>query len=133
MQDNSITLAVDTANTGTTTDKVFTRHREDSNRTTYVGPGHVLDSRNMLQFYRTDPNRNGDFRGVARTAIKFTLDIDVDNADGSGQITAPLIVEANFSVPVGATAAQTLEARQHLIALLDDDSISGDLVDLQEI
>lgn len=133
MQANSITLAVDTANTGTTTNQVYTRFEEKTDRSTYIGATHVLDSRDMIQLYRTAPKRNGEFRGVARTSIKVTEDISVDNVSGDGQIVAPMLLECSFSIPVGATAAQTLELRQRLLALLDDDSVMADLVDIQEI
>lgn len=133
MQDNSITLAVDTANTGSTTNQVYTRFRESTDRTTYVGAAHTLDARDTIQLYRTAPKRNGEFKGTARTAIKLTEDVSVDNVSGDGSIVAPMIMEVSFSIPVGATAAQTLELRQRGIALLDDDTIVADLIDKQEI
>lgn len=133
MQDNSITLAVDTANTGVTTDQVYTRHEELTDRSTYIGASHALDARDIVQFYRTAAKRNGEYRGTARSAFKLTEDISVDNVSGDGSIVAPLIMEVSFSVPVGATAAQTLELRQRGIALLDDDAIVADLIDKQEI
>lgn len=133
MQANSITLAVDTANTGTTTDQVYTRHEELTDRSTYIGASYQLDNRDMIQLYRTAPKRNGEYRGTARTAVKLTEDVSVDNVSGDGSIVAPMIMEVTFSIPVGATAAQTLELRQRGIALLDDDAIVADLIDKQEI
>lgn len=133
MQANSITLAVDLLNTGTTTDQVYTRFEERTDRSTYIGAAHALNDRDMIQFYRTAPKRNGEFKGVARTAVKLTEDTSVDNVSGDGSIVAPLIADLSFSIPVGATPAETLVLRQRLIALLDDDSVMADLVNIQEI
>jgi len=123
MQPDTITLAVDLANTASTTNKVFTRHEEQINRTTYRGPGHTLQTRNILQLYRTQPTRSGNYLGSAKTALKLTQDISVANADGSGEVVSPLIVEVNFSVPVGATSAELVALRQHIVAILDRDDL----------
>lgn len=133
MQANTITLAVDIANNGTTVDLPLSRHEEALNRSTYVSDENTPDSRDTLQLYRTAHKRNGEFRGASKTSAKFTTDISVANASGSGNITVPLIGEVSFSVPVGATSAQTMELRQRIIALLDDDTIAGGLVDLLSI
>lgn len=133
MQDNVITLSVDVANNSTLVNQAYTRHEENTNRSTYVGPAHALDSRNVMQFYRTAPRQNGEFRGTAKSSVKFTEDFAVNNASGTGTITSPLIAEVSFSVPVGVATADILEMRQRLIALLDDDSIMGDLNELLEI
>lgn len=134
MQADPITLSVDLANTGTTTDKVFVRFDgEGGNRSTYVGPGHTPSSRNMMQMYRTFAVRSGQFLGSEKTNIKFTQDVSVPNADGSGNIVAPMIIEASASFPVGTTAAQKLAFRQHLIAILDRDDVAGPLHEIQEI
>lgn len=128
--DQTITLSVDTANTGTPSDQVFSRHDDQTypNRTDYILKAlHTLAARCMLSFYRTLPKRAANFLGVAKTAFKFTQDIDVAGADPATTVQAPLILEVKFAVPVGATAAQVVELRQRAIALLDDDAIMDDV------
>lgn len=127
MQANNITLSVDVANNSTLVDQAFERTTETLNRSDYIGPGHTLQSRNQFQFYRTLPVRSGNFLGSAKSAVKLTRDKSVPNADGSGNIVAPLIVEVSFSVPVGVSAADILAARQHVIAIMDRDDIMGPL------
>lgn len=133
MQPNTLTLAVDTANNGTTSNKVFTRQDLVNNRSTYVGPGHTLASRNVLQLYRTFPKRAGTFLGSAKTAVKFTKDISVANADGSGEIQAPLIAELSLSAPVGATDAELLEIVMHLVAFARDNSVREPLHEILDV
>lgn len=128
MQPNEITLAVDLENTGTTTNVVFTRFEEYQNRAVYIGPGHSLLSRNTLSLYRTLPKASGNFRGTAKSAVKFSKDITVAAVDGT-TVVAPLIIEVSISAPVGTTPAQTLENRQSALALLDRDDIMGSLND----
>jgi hypothetical protein len=119
MQSNSITLSVDLANDGNPTDQVFTRFEELVNRSTYVGPGHSLASPHTMQLYRTLPKRTGTFLGAAKSSIKFTKTIIVDDADGN-ETKKPIIGEASFSIPVGASAAETLALRQHFVSALDN-------------
>jgi len=124
MQPNDITLSVDTENDGVGLEsQVFSRFEEHLNRSQYIGPNHSVSARNILGLYRTFPKVNGNFRGVAKTSTKFTEDILVSGVDGVSQLTSPIIVEISFSIPVGATHAQILEARQRALALLDLDTV----------
>jgi len=110
------------------------RHEETTTRSTYVDDAsHSVDSRDIMQLYRTAAKRNGESRGTSKSAVKLTSDVSVPNASGSGDIVLPLIAEVSFSVPVGVTAAQTLELRQQLVALLDDDAVMAALNDVLEI
>lgn len=118
MQANTITLAVDILNSGSTTNQAFERVEEQVNRSTYNGPGHTFASRNQMQFYRTNPVRSGAFLGAVKSSVKFTEDVTVDDAEGNDRV-APAIAECSFSIPVGTTAAKTLELRQRMIAALD--------------
>jgi hypothetical protein len=127
MQANTITLAVDVANNNTPVNKEYVRTEELVNRSTYRGPGSTMASRNVLQFYRTFPKRSGNFLGATKTSVKFTQDIVVPSADGSGNITVPMLVSAEYSIPVGATSAQVLALRQHLVTICDRDDIMGTL------
>lgn len=129
MQPNTITLAVDTENLGVTTNEVYTRFEEYLNRSVYIGSGHSLSSRNTLSFYRTNPKIAGNFRGTAKSAVKFSQDTSVPGVNDS-PLTAPLIIEVSVSVPVGITPAKTLVARQRALALLDRDDIMAHLHDL---
>lgn len=133
MLPNTITLAVDTANTGTTTDQVYVRFEEQINKSTYRGPGASVSSRNQLAFLRTLAKRSGDFLGSNKPTVKYTRDVSVPNASGSGNVVAPLIVEVSMSLPVGCTDADVLAARQHIVAILDRDDIVGLLCTHMEI
>jgi hypothetical protein len=132
MLSNSLTLAVDTANTGSTTDEVYTRFSEQENRTVYTRADHSLSERHELALTRRFPTRSGNFKGVAKTSIKFTDDTTVTGNDGA-DIVSPLIGEFSLSVPVGVTDAEILSFRQKMVALLDDDTFIATLHNKQEI
>lgn len=127
MQPNTVTLDVDVLNNGTTEEQVYTRYEEAQNRTAYIGTTHVPDARDILTIYRTFPTRSGNFKGVAKSSVKFTKDVEVAGADSSTTLTSPIILDLSFSVPVGATAADVKVARQRLLALLDDDTFMDGL------
>lgn len=129
MQPNELTLAVDLENTAVTTNKTYTRFEEYLNRAMYIGEGHSLSARNTLSFYRTMPRISGNFRGTAKTAVKFSRDLSLLGVDGT-TVVAPQILEVSFSNPVGVTPAQSLEFRQYGVALLDRDDIMAALNDL---
>lgn len=132
MQPNEITLAVDEENDGVgLVNAVFTRFEAPPNRSLYIGENHALNARDTLGMYRTIPKPNGNFRGVAKTAVKFTMDTVVDGVDGVSQLTSPIIFELSCSLPVGVTSAQAKVMRQRMIALLDRDDIMGPLHDQQ--
>jgi hypothetical protein len=134
MQDNTITLAVDTANNGTTSDKVYTRISVDGNRSTYINKAeHQPHVRNMLQLYRSDAKPSGNDAGTRKCAVKFTVDQTVPNRDGSGDMVKPLIVEVNIAIPEGTDAAQVLALRQHVVTLMDVDDVMEDLCTILEI
>lgn len=124
MQPDTITLSVDEENDGVgPVNHAYTRFEEFQNRSTYIGPNHTMSSRNTLSLYRTFPKASGNFKGVSKTSLKFSQDLQVDGADGVSQLTAPIIVDVSFSIPVGATHAQILIAQQRALALLDLDSV----------
>lgn len=124
MLDDQLTLTVDVANDGTTTadeDQVYTRYEEHLNRSVYIAEGHTVAAPHTLSFYRTQPKANGNFKGMAKSAFKFSETLLVPGADGVTTVSAPLICEVSFSTPVGATTEQIVELRQRLVALLDND------------
>ncbi len=128
MQPGSITLSVDTLNDGTTiVDNVYSRFEEFANRAIYIGANHQLDDRDTLSMYRTFPKANANFKGVAKSAVKFTKDFSVAGVDSSTTVTAPAIIDVSFSIPVGLTEAQLVVLRQRVLALLDNDVIMGPL------
>lgn len=134
MQPNVITLAVDEENDGVgLINHVYSRFEEFQNRASYISAEHSLDSRDTLAFYRTMPKSSGNFRGVAKTALKFSMDKTVFGVDGVSNITAPLIGEVSFSLPVGASAADALILRQRLVALLDRDDVMVPLMEQQMV
>lgn len=127
MQPNTLTLAVDAANNGTPANETYTRYEEYQNRASYIGADHLPDDRNLLAIYRTFPTRAGNFKGTGKSSVKFTQDVEVAGVDSSTTITAPIILEVSFSVPVGAPAADLKHVRQRLLALIDDDSFMDSL------
>jgi len=134
MQGNTITLAVDKLNDANLVDEVYTDHRSSTpNRSDYIRTGHTPMMRKLMQLYRSVAKRSGAFRGVNRSTVKFTEDIEVPNADGDGTVVQPHIIEILEHAPVGTTPAQTLEMRQRAIAFLDNDAIAAPLHDLLEI
>lgn len=127
MQPNTITLAVDELNDSTTVDHTFTRYEEFQNRSVYIGESHDISLRDTLSLYRSFPKQSGNYRGTAKTSVKFTTDVSVVGVDGIASIVSPLILEVSFSVPVGVTPAQLVLARQRAIALLDTDTVMTSL------
>lgn len=124
MQPNVVTLSVDEQNDGVgPVDHVFTRFEEYQNRAVYIGSNHSMSTKDTLSLYRTFPKASGNFKGVMKTSFKFSKDLTVVGADGVSQLSAPVIVDVSFSIPVGATHEQILIARQRALALLDLDSI----------
>jgi hypothetical protein len=127
MLDNTVTLPVDILNTDVTTDRIYTRYEEYLNRSVYIGPDHTLSLMDTLSFYRSFPKVSGNFRGMAKTSFKFSDECTVLGVDGISSLTLPKIAEMSFSLPVGVTAADVLELRQRIIALLDSDTIMNKL------
>lgn len=132
MQPNTITLAVDEQNNATLVDNLYTRFEEYLNRSMYTGPDHTIISPDTLSLYRTPPKQAANFRGTAKTAVKFSRSCSVAGVDGS-TLSAPIIVEVSFSIPVGVAEATMTEFRQKAVALLDRDDIMGPLNHLQMI
>lgn len=119
MQPNEITLSVDALNNGTPVNRIYTRFDEYQNRSVYVGPNHSISARDTLSLYRTQPKPSGNFKGVAKTALKFSEDKVVTGTDGLSQLTAPIIGDIAFSIPVGVSNADILAFEQRLVAALD--------------
>lgn len=122
MQPNTVTLPVDVANNGTIVQQTYSRYEEDKNRTVYVEGSHNPDNRVMLAIYRTFPTKSGNFKGVMKTAVKFTTDHQVPGVEQTSILTSPIIFELSASIPVGIDPADVVQARQRLIALLDNDT-----------
>lgn len=127
MQADSIVLPVDPANNSTVVNETFTRYKEMQDRTTYIGLGHVPELRNEMSIYRTFPSRSGNFKGTSKSALKFTQDKEVAGVDSSTTLTAPMILDISFSLPVGVTAAEVKAFRQRAIAALDSDTFMDGL------
>jgi len=121
MLDNTISIDVnhdnDDGTTGLQTIE-FSRFEEFQNRSVYIASNHTLASRNLLTFFRTQPKQSGNFRGVAKSAVKLTEDFLVDGVDATTANVSPGIIEIGFSFPVGMTDAQILDLRMRAAALL---------------
>lgn len=128
MQANVLTLAVDELNTGSTANHVFNRFDLFSNRSVYTEENHQLDAKDTLTLYRTFPKVSGNYKGTAKSALKFSKEYAVDGVDGLASLSSPCIVEVSFSVPVGVADADQLIMRQRVIAILDDDTIMDALM-----
>lgn len=133
MLNDQITLSVDEENDGVgPVNHVYTRFEETQNRSKYIHTNHTLSAKDTLSFYRTLPKPSGNFRGVAKTAAKFSKDYSVTGADGS-TIVAPVIVEISISMPVGISAANAMIARQKALSLLDLDAVMVPLMEQQMV
>jgi len=120
---NDITLNVDYLNDGNTTAEAYENEDRTGNRSTYAGENHALDARDQINFYRSYNTKNGNFKGVSKSSFKLTKDFTVTGVDGLAALTAPVICEVSFSIPVGVSAADVKKVRQRALALLDDDTI----------
>lgn len=132
MQPDTMTFAVNTDNDDGTTpavDIVYTRYDEYQNRSIYIASDHTLASRNMLTLYRTPPKQSGNFRGVAKSAVKVTQDFTVPGVDTTTENVSPGLVDIGFSFPIGLTPAQTLELRMRAAAIILDDDVMVPLTD----
>lgn len=127
MQPNQLILQVDPANDATVVAETYDRFEEFQNRSTYIGVNHVPEDRDTLTLYRSFPTKSGNFKGVAKTAAKFSKDFGVEGVDGVTTVTAPAIIDISFSLPVGITDADIVKLRQRAIALLDDDTVMNAL------
>lgn len=126
MQPNSIVLDVNTDGDDGTTATVpitFTRFDEYQNRSEYIAEDHTLASRNKLGMYRTFPKPNGNFRGMAKSAIKLTKDHAVPGIDATTTVVAPSIVDIGFSFPVGVTDESVVLELETAAALLHDTAV----------
>jgi hypothetical protein len=123
MQSDEITLQVDELNNDTDVPAVFTRAQEFANRSVYTGVSHDLILQDKFTMYRTYQKISGNFKGTAKSAVKFSQDFVVTGVDGLASLTSPMIIELSFSVPVGISVADQLIGRQRAIAILDDDTV----------
>lgn len=132
MQENVLTLPVDVANNGTVVNQEYRRFEEGPNKSSYISSSHTLQKRDTMTLARTLPTRTGNFKGVAKTAAKFTADQEVPGVDVSTTIVSPLIGECNFSIPIGSSHAAIVQLRQRMIAFIDHTAATS-LTELQEI
>lgn len=125
-QNDTITLAVDIANTGTTTNEAYTSYNNTGSIHTYIGPDHAPDLQNTLKLYRTEPSASGAFKGYLDSKVSFGQDFTVSAVDGTN-IVRMGFASLQIRVPVGVTEAQILHLRQRVLAILDADAIMGKL------
>lgn len=127
MLPNTITVGVDLLNNGTPTNQTWTRTDFFNTRSVYQHSDHTVVARDLLNFYRTPPTRTGNYNGVSKCAVKLSEDVEVPGFDKTTTLTAPLIGEVTFNLPVGSLASAHKVLRQRLIALLDDDVLMEQL------
>lgn len=121
MLDNTITLGVDIANNAVVLNVDFRRYNEFADRSVYISGNHTVEMRDLLSFYRSQPKKSGNLKGVAKSGFKFTLDQEVPGVDATTTLTQPAIAEASFNFPVGVSVQTEILMRQRMIALLDND------------
>jgi hypothetical protein len=119
MQDNSIDITDPVAGVSLV---VVSRHEEQLNRSTYITPTHTPSNRGMVQLYRTPSKRAGSYLGTSKTMVKVTNDTTVPNADGSGNVVTPIIMELSASVPVGTSEADRELALKTLVGFFFDET-----------
>lgn len=120
MLDNTIVMTL--PNGGTPVNVNITRIDVLQNRSVYHEPTHSTTMRKTVGFYRTLPKRSGDFLGVAKSAVKSTLDMTVANAKGE-PVVSPMIGEISFSIPIGAVEADIDSLLDRLEALIKSRSV----------
>lgn len=136
MLDNTITLAVNEDNDDGTTPAVdhdFENRERFANRSVYLGPLHTPASADLLSIYRTFPKENGNYRGTAKSAVKFSKEIVVPGKDTTTEITSPQILEISFSNPVGSTVEQQRMLRYRAAAMLMSDDLMDDICFVQMV
>lgn len=119
MQADTIILAVDELNNGTTVNQIYTRTDYSGNRSYYIGAAHDALHRDEMTLFRSAAKPTGNFRGVEKTSVKFTWDQQVPGADGVATLTSPGICDCGFSLPIGMSDGAKLELRQRVMAALD--------------
>lgn len=128
MQPQTITLAVDLLNTGSTTDVVYTREEEYINRSVYHAADHTPLMRHMLTVYRTPSKASGNFPGVQKSSCKITRDYLITGVDRETTLVGTVIHEDSNSVPLGIADEDMLVIRQTAIAFQDQDALSQPLM-----
>jgi len=132
MQADSLTLAVDTLNNGTTSNQTFTAISRETNKSTYSRSDASSANRRDLAFLRKFPTRSGNFLGATKVTFKFTDTYSVQGVD-SNPLSTLLVGEVSFSIPVGVAAADAKEFRQRLLAVLDNDTVMDKLMNRAEV
>lgn len=126
MLDNTVTFDSGGESPLTRTLELDTRN---DNRSTYFDvDSHSSLSRDMVQFYRTRAKPNAVTNGSDKHTVKITRDVDVTNAEGSGTVNLPAIVECKFSFPLGMSDAEKTIMRTRLMNLIAVPPFSDDFI-----
>lgn len=118
MISNSITLAVDALNNGTSANIEIVRIGEGANSSRYKFPDNSLIQRDYVDFYRTFNKKSGNYNGSAKCAMKITRDVTVPGVDATTSIVAPQICQVSFANPVGTSDANQVELAMRLVGLI---------------
>lgn len=127
MQADNIVVTYEEAHDGVTSELTLSRYEETQNKTVYVAGNHTPAHRDQLAITRSFPTKNGNFKGVQKSGLKLTKDLEVPGVDQTTTITAPIIIDVAFSIPVGTSPASVLEARQKAVGILNLDSFMDKL------
>lgn len=127
MLSNDISVSYDALADGNLVEKPYSRYDEYQNRSVYIGAEHNPAKRDTLTFYRSFPKQVGDFKGVAKSSFKISVDETVTGVNGLSQITSPFIVEVNFSIPLGVSDAERIRVQQLAAGLIRTGSLMDSL------
>lgn len=101
LQPDTIVFTIDANYVSGTPEAEYTIAQTTLNKLRYEREGsHTLLVQDTLDIYRTYPTKSGSFNGAMKTALKFTVQKEVENALGQ-PVLLPGIAEVSFSVPVG--------------------------------
>jgi hypothetical protein len=132
-QPNEIALIVDPLNNGTTETQTYSNQSRAEGSSLYRLVGSDLKNRDELRFAATLPKRSGNFPGVLRTEVRLTQSVEVEGVETSTTVSGTATLSLQASIPLGMTEADVKLLRQRMIALLDEDSVVSDLMQIGEV
>jgi hypothetical protein len=121
MQPNTITLTVDPLNDDNPESRVVTLHDRVGDRNLYKHVDSDDISRDYVEMFRTAPKASGENRGTRKSLLRATVDFEVPNRSGTGEIVSPCVWGLTAPVVVGMTDNQVLEMRAKMVAFIMTD------------
>jgi hypothetical protein len=113
---DNITIAVDTANSGSTTNETYSLVSPESGKSSWKLDGSALSDKDQMVIYATPPKRSGNFRGVVRGGVKFTHGVTVPGVNVDDSLESQIIVQITGSAPEGVDDADLVLVIQRAVA-----------------